>query len=342
MIRSTPDLGLHLSTLPDLLRDALPGILADCRRHAGHLTGIQPLTGGNVSHVFRIDGEHRSVILKIRGDRFARIPALRTDPALIGDERRALEIYARTQAAVFPGVLAFHADAHAMILTDVFPDRRNYHQHLNERPATEEEMTRLGTALHGVHASTRSIRSQVRSQGDVWFRHHTFDFCLRATGHPVLAQACEDLTALPGQQLILGDLAPKNLSLAGGTVAICDLDNIHHGWPLYDVAYVLAHLLIHHLRWPGRLHTLVRALLTAYFGAEPPGQRPPSDDLLTAKVVAGVILYRLAGTTVPYPLAGPPDLAAHYCARVLRLLDTGAFTVQDLAHAAELRSRASS
>ncbi len=318
-----------------LLGSALPDVLADCRRHVGQIAGIDRAIGGNVSHVFRVHGERGSVILKIRGDRFARIPALRTDPALIADERQALEVYAAAEPSVFPRVLAFHARSHAMILSDAFPDHRNYHQHLDERPATAEEMTRLGSTLRRIHQSTQNVRTAIRSQGDLLFREHTFDFCLRATGHDVLAQACAELTVLPGQQLILGDLAPKNLSLAAGGVAICDLDNVHWGWPLYDVAYFLAHLLIHHLRWAGHLRTLVTALLAGYLGGGPLVRRAPADDMLMATVVAGVVLYRLANDTVPYPLAGPPALADRFRDRVLRLLDTGVFIVHDLAQAAE-------
>jgi hypothetical protein len=216
-----------------------------------------------------------------------------------------------------------------MILTDVFPDQRNYHQHLDERPATCQEMKRLGSVLRDVHLTTRGVRTQIRSQGDVWFRDHTFDFCLRAARHPVLDHACEELAIRDDQQLILGDLAPKNLSLAAESVAICDLDNVHHGWPGYDVAYVLAHLLLHHLHRPDRLPALVAALLDAY-GADQPSQRSAADDTLTAKIAAGVVLYRLTSNLVPYPLAVPTTLTGRFRNLVLALLDTGPLTTQDL------------
>lgn len=213
---SLPEPGPPLPSPSALLGSGLPDLLADCQRHVGQIAGIERAVGGNVSHVFRVRGAHGSVILKIRGDSFPRIPALRTDPALIADERQALAVYAGAEPSVFPRVLAFHAQYHAMILTDAFPDRRNYHQHLDERPATAEEMTRLGSTLRRVHRATQDVRTEIRSQGDLWFREHTFDFCLRTTGHDVLSRACDELAALPGQQLILGDLAPKNLSLAAG------------------------------------------------------------------------------------------------------------------------------
>lgn len=324
---------LPLPSLSALVGPALPDLLTACRRHVGLITGTKRVPGGLVSHVFRVRGDRTSVILKIRGNRFARIPTLRTDPTLIEDERRALEVYGGIEPSVFPQVLGFHAAAHAMILSDVFPDGRNYHEHLAERPATAEEMIRLGRTLRRVHDTTQTTDTAFRSHSDRWFREHSFGFCLRATGHKVLEQACEELAALPRQQLVLGDLAPKNLSLASGTVAFCDLDNVHRGWPLYDVAYFLAHLLIHHLGQAGHMWTLAQAFLAAYFDAGPSRQPAPGDALLMAKVAGGVVLYRL-DETVPYPLAGPAALADRFRERVLQLLDNGAFTVQDLVRAA--------
>ncbi|GGX57967.1 phosphotransferase [Streptomyces chartreusis] len=323
---------MQLPSLSDLLGAAQPGLLTACRRRTGLLTRIERVHGGNVSHVFRIRGEHTSVILKIRTDRFARMP-LSTDPSLIDDERRTLEVYGGIEPSAFPQVLGFHAEAHAMILADVFPDGRSYHEHLAERPATADEMSRLGGTLRRVHHATRDTDTTFRSHSDQWFREHSFIFCLRAPGHDLLTQASEELAALPRQQLVLGDLAPKNLSLAAGTVAFCDLDNAHRGWPLFDVAYFLAHLLIHHLGQDGHIRTLVLALLTAYFDAEPPERLSPSHELLMAKIVAGVALYRL-DQTVPYPLPGPATLTDRFRDRVLHLLGTGTFTVQDLVRAA--------
>lgn len=324
---------LNLPDLPGLLGARLDDILADCRRHTGPVTRINRATGGNVSHVFRIHGQRSTVVLKIRTTRFSGIPALSTDPALIADEHRALQIYGHAQPDLFPKVLAFHREANAMILTDVFPDGLNYQQHLDRRPATDEEMARLGGALRAVHQATRDVQVPIRSQNDVWFRDHTFDFCLRPTGHPALEQACAELAAQPGQQLIIGDVAPKNLSLAADAVAFCDLDNVHRSTPLYDVAYFLAHLLLHHLRWTEPLPDLVDALLDAYHtGQTGP---VPSDETLLAAVAAGVVLYRLATTVVPYPLPGPAQLAGRFRRCVEELLDAGAFTTADMVKAAK-------
>ncbi|MET8679496.1 phosphotransferase [Streptomyces sp. NPDC004647] len=292
------------------------------------MTGISRVTGGNVSHVFRVEGERGSVVLKVRTERFARIPTLRTDPTLIADERRALEVYGGLVHSVFPKVLDFHADAHAMIMTDVFPDRRTYQDHLLQRPATSRELTRLGTTLRRIHEATRTVRVPIRSQGDVWFRDDTFRFCLGSTPHDALTQACEELREIDGQQLILGDLCPKNVSLAAGGVAICDLDNVHHGWPLYDLGYLFAHVLIHHVGPTARrADRLAAALLDAYAGGE---GIAAADRALMAKVSAGVILYRLVNGVVPYELALSSVQRRELRDRVVELLDRGTCGVQDL------------
>ncbi|MFD9007896.1 hypothetical protein [Streptomyces sp. NPDC059552] len=317
-----------LPTPAGLLGDALPGVLADCRAHVGPVTGISRLTGGNVSHVFRVEGPRGSVVLKVRTAVFARIPSLRTDPAYIADERRALDVYGALLPSMFPRVLAFHPQAHAMVMTDVFEDRRTYEDHLRERPATADELVRLGAAVRRIHEATAGVRVAIRSQGDVWFREHTFDFCLRGSGHPALERACEELRTQEPQQLVLGDLAPKNLSLAGGRVVLCDLDNVHLSRPVFDVGYLLAHLLIHHVPRPDHLPALAHTLLGAYGRGRPPG---PREAALLAAVAAGVVLYRLDNVRVPYDLGLRAEQRAQLRETVIRLLDQGAFAPQELA-----------
>ncbi|MFG2463386.1 phosphotransferase [Streptomyces sp. NPDC048523] len=329
-----------MPSLATLLGPALPDILSACTRHTGPITETERVHGGNVSHVFRIRGRHTTVILKIRGDHYARIPTLPTDPALIDDERRALEVYGRIEPALFPQVLGYHTETHTMILTDVFPHGRSYYEDLCERPATAEEMIRLGRAVRRIHDATQHTDTEFRTHSNRYFQERSFLFCLRATGHDLLAQTCEELAAR-SHQLVLGDLAPKNLSLADDGVAFCDLDNVHRGWPPYDIAYFLAHLLIHHLGHSKHLRTLVPALLTAYFDAQLPHHLPPTEALLMAKVAAGVILYRL-DEAVPYSLPGESARTGPFREGVLELLARGAFTVQDLVRAAEIPHRAAS
>ncbi|MEV6976937.1 phosphotransferase [Kitasatospora sp. NPDC093806] len=320
--RTAPDLAAVLG--PHLYR-----VLAACRPHAGRLTHIEACTGGNVSHVFRVHGEAGRVIVKVRSRRFAGIAHLTTDPALIGVEQRALTLHHGLLPDLFPRILAFLPEAHAMMMTDVFPDGRTWREHLEERCATTEECTRLGRALARIHHATAGLPPLRDGDGDDLFRaEHAYGYVLRAAGHRALDEACRRLDALPGHQLILGDACPKNLSLADGRTAFVDLDNVHTGAPLFDTGYLLAHLVLHHAAGPEQQHPLAAAFLDAYTLPGPP--RRWQQDGLLATVTAGVLLYRLEARIVPYPPTAPPGTTDLLRRRLRGLLDAGPFTVLDL------------
>ncbi|KNE83328.1 aminoglycoside phosphotransferase family protein [Streptomyces xinghaiensis] len=321
-----------LPSMADLLGQALPRVLAECRPHTGVPLVIERVSGGNVAHVFSVRGPAGRVIIKIRREYFARIPSLRADPALIGDERRLLELYHAAAPGVFPRVLAFHDDTHTMVLSDVIPDGRTYHQHLIERSATAGEMARLGRTLRRVHQATRDARPPQQQHPDPRFPIYQQDFALRSPGHPALDAACAEMADRPDRQLVLGDLAPKNIGITDARIGLCDLDNAHHGWPLYDLGYFAGHLLIHHLTRPHELPALVMALLMGYQGKRAL-TRP--DAVLAATVAAGVVLYRLSDGVVPYSLGQPAALADRYRGRTRILLDHGPLTFQDLVRAAQ-------
>jgi Ser/Thr protein kinase RdoA (MazF antagonist) len=218
-----------------------------------------------------------------------------------------------------------------MVLSDVFPDGRTYHRHLIERSATTSEMMRLGRTLRRVHQATRDARRSQTSD-DPRFPAYQADFALRSPRHAALDAACAEMAGRPDRQLVLGDLAPKNISITDGQIGLCDLDNAHHGWPLYDLGYFAGHLLIHHLTRPHVLPALVAALLKGYQGTQAL-TRP--DAVLTATVAAGVVLYRLGNGVVPYSLGQPTTLADRYLGRTRTLLDHGPLTLQDLVRAAQ-------
>ncbi|MGW4492286.1 phosphotransferase [Streptomyces sp. NPDC004376] len=317
---------------PDLetvLGPHLHQVLAACRPHIGCPTRVEACTGGNVSHVFRLHGEAGTVIVKVRGRRFAGIAHIATDPALISVEHRALALHHGLLPDLFPKVLAFLPEAHAMVMTDVFPDGRTWREHLDQRAATIEECTRLGAALTRIHHATAGLPPLRDGDGDDLFRiENAYGYCLRACGHRAPDEACHRLDSLPGRQLILGDACPKNISLAAGRTAFVDLDNVHTGAPLFDLAYLLAHLVLHHAARHELLRPLAAAFLDTY--TLPGPARPWRGDDLLATVTAGVLLYRLEARTVPYPATAPPATTDRLRCTLRRLLDAGPFTVPNL------------
>lgn len=182
-----------------------------------------------------------------------------------------------------------------MAMTDVFATRRSYAEHLRATPATPDELWALGRTLRQVHEATRLRRDGIRPSGDLAFRDHTVGFVLRSSNHPALDDLADHIQRLPDVDLILGDASPRNFSIVDGRVTFCDLENVHRGCRGYDVAYVAAHIVLHHLDDPQAASAGARTFFEAYGSRGGLGDRLP-------QLIAGVMLYRLSNPLVPYDL----------------------------------------
>lgn len=103
---------------------------------------------------------------------------------------------------------------------------------------------------------------------------------------------------------------------------------MHRSRPLFDVGYLLAHLLIHHVPRPSFLPVLAPTLLDAYYADRPPGMR---EGTLLAAVAAGVVLYRLDNPMVPYALRISAEQRGRLREAMVCLLDRGTFAPEELA-----------
>jgi hypothetical protein len=200
---------------------------------------------------------------------------------------------------MFPRVLDVAVERGAVIMTDVFGAAPCYVHVLQDRPATAAEAFLYGRALAAAHQATASFAGRLRPEGDLDFRDHVLRYALEASGHPTLHEASRRLRQLPAGDLVMGDPAPKNMCIAAGRVTFCDLENVHRGSHLYDLAYCLAHLIIHHLSWPAEASPLARQLLAGYGALADPAR---FDGTLLAQVAGGIMLYRLLNRTFRYPL----------------------------------------
>ncbi|WP_434444262.1 phosphotransferase family protein [Lentzea sp. E54] len=295
-----------------------PALLDLCAPHVGGVQDVEELAGGNVSHVYRVRGPRGVVILKVRGSWFARIPDVPTDPALIGVERAALAVFGAAVPDVFPEVLEFDEERHALVLSEIFPAGGSFEDALRLGPATPAQARRLGEVLGDVHAATRSITTPIRPDGDLAFRDHQLWYCLESSGHPALLECSAHLKSLPDNDLVLGDVAPKNMSVSADRVAICDLDTVHRGSHWYDVTFVLAHLLLHHLRAPKAFRPLSAEFLAGYRSRN---SLPELAASIRTRLVIGFCLYRLVNELVPYRLELNAAQRAAWRERFLVVLD---------------------
>jgi hypothetical protein len=76
-----------------------------------------------------------------------------------------------------------------------------------------------------------------------------------ASRHPELAPrvnfAAEALVAVPGRCLVHGDFSPKNVLVGAEGLWVIDFEVAHVGNPVFDLAFLLAHLILKSIHRPG-------------------------------------------------------------------------------------------
>lgn len=119
--------------------------------------------------------------------------------------------------------------------------------------------------------------------------------------------------------LVHGDLSPKNmLILPDGRIWFIDFEVAHRGDPVFDVAFLLTHLLLKAVRAPHRAKeftVLMTVFLEAYRAAS--GRRPEEPHLLAQ--IGCLVLARIVGKSpVDYLSPAQRDSASVVGVRLLR------------------------
>jgi Ser/Thr protein kinase RdoA (MazF antagonist) len=266
-----------------------------CQAAIGRIHSIDRIRGGNVSYVFRLHGDRGTTILKIRRSAFAEIPALRTEPALVAVEAQAIELMRASLPHDVPQVLAVSKKRGELLLEDL--GEMSLGTIWAKREAAAPEVAQFGDLVGRMHRSTAHVAVGLRPDGDKRTRSHLVGYCLQQTGVSAIVAAADRCLAEPGH-LVHGDLAPKNVLIRDRGLALCDFEGAHLGSRTLDVAYALAHVLVHSAPGTEPLLAAASAFLRAYamIAGEPDGE-------LLLPALMGVLLYRLLNEQVPYTLA---------------------------------------
>ena len=134
-----------------------------------------------------------------------------------------------------------------------------------------------------------------------------------ATRYPSLAGAIESaikalLDAGPRRTFVHGDFSPKNILLGDGGLFVIDFEVAHVGNPLFDVAFLISHLMLKSIRLPA-LSSLYRdcaaRFLAAYSRSAP--RLTPVDSELGLQVGCLLLARTKGKSPVEYLL--PPGQA---------------------------------
>jgi Phosphotransferase enzyme family len=234
---------------------------------------LEPLSGGVSSEICLVrDGRERFVIkralpkLRVRDDWFA-------DPARNAVEKACLDYLESIQPGCVPRVL-FHDPEFGLFGMEYLDARfANWKTELLEGRTREEDAVRAGALLGLFHRQSWGRETVARrfDTGENFYALRLEPYLVTAgRRNPVLEPFfVREVERLRGAALALvhGDYSPKNILLNPERLVVLDCEVAWFGDPVFDLAFLLNHLLLKSAHRPDRGEDylrLLRAALEAY------------------------------------------------------------------------------
>lgn len=225
---------------------------------------IQRLDGGNLNHVWRVEGRTRSLIIKHAPPYIASNPEIPLSSERISFEARALQLFSPsgqfhplTSRDIRPPVL-LHFDSEKSIL--IMEDLEGF-EPLDEYSLKEIDTNKIGDQLgkligklHAASLGDSDLRKSFNNKAVQETRHevqyepaHQFAKIDGVSEEEIgeirkrtqrLGQALQK----PGKSLIMGDLWPPSVFVGeNNEVRVIDWEFVHFGRPLQDLGHWAAH-----------------------------------------------------------------------------------------------------
>lgn len=259
-------------TTPDFSEPITDG-LADLGVPLGPGSIIVELAGGVSATTLAVTRGERSVVVKTALNRL-RVQSEWTAPtSRIISEARAMQLVASIEPDAVPKILLVDEKSSTIVMSRIDVDYENWKTRILEGSVTDPSLpVTLGRKLAQVHSSTAStVLDDSFDDKDVFYQLRIEPFYeaaarqLPSSKRMILDYAHELMT--PGTVLVHGDFSPKNLLVFGSDVVILDWEVAHRGNPVFDLAFMLSHLVAKGIHLPdgsAEPKTIARSFLEAY------------------------------------------------------------------------------
>jgi 5-methylthioribose kinase len=227
---------------------------------------VTELSGGisGVVLAVRSDGSH--LVVKQALERFRVADEWLVPPARALSEAAALELMAQRAPGSVPTLLDVDPEAFVLVMEEAPPGWRPWKAALLDGKADPNVAARLGRLLAVVHSADADLGSADS------FDAQRVDPYLRTIQrrHPALAAeigAYVERLLATRRCLVHGDWSPKNVLAGDDGLWVVDWEVVHRGDPVFDLAFLLNHLLLKTIHRPraGRDYEACgRAFLEAY------------------------------------------------------------------------------
>lgn len=234
---------------------------------------FEVLSGGVSADVVAVSGPALDTVVKHALPELKVEALWRAAPSRITTEAEALTLVGALCPGVVPRVLARNDASYGIALERAPSDARNWRDQLMAGDIDLEVARELGSILARIHLKTSQTEPLRARFGDrEMFEDLRIDpfYGEVARVHPHLAAPIETiLVRMVSTQrcLVHGDYSPKNILVAEAGVWVLDWEVAHLGDPVFDLAFLITHLVGKSLRQPELAHSYraaANAFLTEY------------------------------------------------------------------------------
>jgi Phosphotransferase enzyme family len=263
------------------------------RYRLSEVTSCIPIGGGVVHHVWELQTPDGRFFLKVRGRRFARIPAIEGNPGDIAFEAKAVRLLGAEMPERFPRLIYSNSQEGVLITTDVVHEGASLETLLRQRAVRPALLEKFGNVVRAIHRRAARMENPVRGELEDEFYRAKLKHKLGSRNNPVLQELIREMSADQPRQVILGDPSPKNIGVREAErFTFFDLEDVHRGNVVFELGFLAGHFLLHALPDAHQALAHVRAFFAGY------GERALNARLVKA-VALGTLQYRL-GSIVPY------------------------------------------
>lgn len=285
---------LDVDSVADYLRDR--GVVApDVDLSA------EVLAGGVSNDVLGVWGDGVDLVVKQGLERLRVKAVWLAPPERVLTEGAAIKLAATMRPDDVPRVVDMDEDRLVLTIERAPRAMRVWKTDLLDGLVQDARATRVGAALGEWHRRTAGdpeVYANFDRDAFVQLRIDPFHRTVEAA-HPDLAARIEitvtDLLG-PPQCLVHGDFSPKNILADDERVCVLDWEVAHAGDPVFDLAFLVTHLMLKAVRRPElaqHYHALGDAFLSAYAVASADFGTPPDTKL--ALHVGCLLLARVDG-----------------------------------------------
>lgn len=222
---------------------------------------LQKLKGGNLNHVWRLEGKERSLIIKHAPPYIASNPDVPLSSKRIHYEAHALKLFKPSEIlnslisdVIRPPALEHYSSEQSLLIMEDVGEVPELQSEINDFDSVVRMGETLGRFIGELHKRTfRSSKlKDFFNNRDIQQTRYEVQYEPAADYAAKVDDAKNDLLRLrtrnlgkkllkPGQCLMMGDLWPPSILVKNDKLRIIDWEFVHFGRPLQDTGHFAAH-----------------------------------------------------------------------------------------------------